>query len=118
MDYAESFRKNGVKDSKKTKSNLQEKRIAKMVGGRPTVMSGAVHFDKADVIAKDIKLRIECKRTDGVEIGLKKEWLKKLRNSCGANEIPALAIEISGEEWFLVRPEEFEYIKDQERRNK
>jgi Holliday junction resolvase len=90
-------------------SIIQERKLAKDLKGRTTIMSGALAKDKADITAG--KLRIECKRTDKESISIKKEWLIKLKNGTKLSEIPVVAIQIQDEDWFLVRPEEFKYIE-------
>jgi hypothetical protein len=113
--YALGFRMKleNFKDPKektiKEKSQKQERRVSKEVKGRPTINSGALYFDKADVRGKN--LRVECKRTDKQQIVLKKEWLLKLRAECNIKDIPVVNIEIGEESWYIVRKEEFEYIR-------
>ena len=98
-------------DTSKQKSKKQEVSLAKKLGGRTTFGSGSWGHDKTDVEVG--KFKIECKRTDKKSIILKKDWLIKLRKQAGAN-IPILHLEIQDERWFLVREEEFNYIKENE----
>jgi len=102
-------RKTQRKNELRNKSINQEQSVAKSIGGRVTLASGALSFDKADVVRKDLKLRIECKRTDKESIILKKSWLKKLIGNA-KNEIPMLNIEIQDENWYLIRKEEVGFI--------
>lgn len=74
------FRQHREVDKKPTRyySNIQEKNVAKAIGGRQTANSGATPYDKGDV--KDNKgWRLECKtRTSNSEqMTIKKEWLDK-----------------------------------------
>jgi len=96
------------KEGKKEKSIRQEKYVAKRYGGRTTIASGATPADKADV--RIDKVRVECKRTNGKQIAVKKEYLEKLERECLAHEIPVLNIQIEDSNWYLVRPSEFDYI--------
>lgn len=59
-------------------SNKQEKAVAKAVGGRKVINSGATSFDKGDVITADFL--IECKTTTATNkasFSIKQEWLTK-----------------------------------------
>jgi hypothetical protein len=92
----------------KTTANQKERKFANTYGGRTTVNSGASSWDKADIKIGDV--RVEHKHTLNDQLIIKKDWLIKLKNSCNINEFPALAIDISGEEWIMVRPQEFGFI--------
>lgn len=84
--------------------------FAKKHKGKQTILSGALAKNKCDVVFKGI--RLEHKQTDKESIVLKKEWLDKLENSCYLSEVPALAINIQGKTWILIRESEFDYIKE------
>ena len=58
-------------------SNLQEKKVAKAVGGKKVANSGATAFNKGDVTTDNIL--IECKTCcdDKKSFSIKKEWLEK-----------------------------------------
>lgn len=56
MSISSKFNKNT-----KVKSKKQEKRVAKCIGGKETVASGALYFQKADV--REDTWLVECKTT-------------------------------------------------------
>lgn len=60
-------------------SSVQEKRIAKKLGGIMTPNSGAGHFKKGDIQIPEAGLLIECKTcmTPKNSFSIKKEWLEK-----------------------------------------
>lgn len=60
-------------------SNLQEKKVAKNIGGNRSSNSGATSFQKGDVTTDDFL--IECKTCvqEKKSFSIKHEWLKKLR---------------------------------------
>ncbi len=93
------------------KSRKQEDRVASAVRGRRTLASGALAFDKGDVVSGNRRWRIECKRTDKDRITIKREWLVKIMKE-SRGRIPALNIQIGDVEFYLVRPDEFSYIYD------
>lgn len=59
-------------------SNDQEKSVAKSVKGRTTIASGALHFDKGDVVGSGF--RGECKVTRNKSYSLKLEELHKIKD--------------------------------------
>lgn len=95
--------------TERQKADVQEKRIAKVVGGRTTINSGALPFQKGDIEILEKRILIEAKRTDGKGIRILKSWLTKLRKQA-KERIPVMHIEIDGEEWYMVRKEEFYFI--------
>ncbi len=96
--------------TKKEKSQRQEKNVAKLVGGRATISSGSLHFDKADVVSKSF--RIECKRTDKEFLRIDKKWLTKIKKEALESKVlPAVNIEINGEMWFMIRVNEFDVLR-------
>lgn len=60
-------------------SKNQEVRVAKIVGGKRTLNSGATSFQKGDVETSDFL--IECKTSieEKKSFSIKHEWLKKLK---------------------------------------
>jgi len=105
MDEERFFRD----ETKKEKSDKQERKVAKETGGRKTINSGSLIFQKGDVEIPSKKVLIEAKRTDGKGMRIPKAWLTKLRKDA-KSKIPVMHIEIDGEEWYMVRREEFFYI--------
>lgn len=68
-------------------SSLQEKAIAKSLGGKRTSNSGATHFDKGDVtIGKEWLIEAKTCMTPKNSFSIKKDWLLKLKEeqyACG-----------------------------------
>ena len=60
-------------------SSVQEKRIAKKLGGTVTPNSGAGRWEKSDVKIQDANLFVECKTclTPKKSFSIKKEWIEK-----------------------------------------
>lgn len=81
--------------AKKKSSCKQEKRLAKILGGRRQPMSGALPGMKGDV--KTALLTVEAKQTAKKSIRITLEMLKKIEDeSIGSASIPAIAIELLG----------------------
>ena len=94
----------------RSKSNKQEKRLAKEFGGRTTAASGAGR-NKGDIDIK--RFKIEVKRSERGSLAIKKEWLLKIdEEAYGVGKNPALAIEIDGEEWVIIPKRVFMSIMD------
>ena len=95
----------------RSKSNKQEKRLAKEFGGRTTAASGAGR-NKGDIDIK--RFKIEVKRTDKQSLAIKKEWLVKIdEEAYGVGKDPALIIEIGGEEWDVIPKRIFKQISEE-----
>ena len=60
-------------------SSVQEKRVAKKLGGIITPNSGAGYFKKGDIQISEAGLLIECKTsmTPKKSFSIKKEWVEK-----------------------------------------
>lgn len=99
------------------KSKVQEKRLAKRLGGNRQKGSGALRHHKGDV--KTQELLMECKRTDKESMSIKKEWLAKItREALVSNKVPALAIEFGFDDplvetnWVAVPAKFFQELLD------
>lgn len=81
--------------AKKKSSGRQEKRLAKLLGGRKQPMSGALPGMKGDV--KTSLMTVEAKQTAKKSIRITLEMLKKIEDeSIGSASVPAIAIELLG----------------------
>ena len=60
-------------------SDKQEKELAKMFNGKPTVNSGGTKFGGGDVLTKDLFIEAKTTTTDRQSFPIKKEWLEKAR---------------------------------------
>ena len=67
------------KESTRYKSNQQEKRIAKAMGGRQVIGSGSTPFLKGDVIAGKLFIEAKTRVNPSKSIKVNKEWLEKAR---------------------------------------
>ena len=68
-----------MKDSTRAKSSIQEKRIAKAIGGRQVVGSGSTPFLKGDVIAGALFIEAKTKMNPSQSITVKKSWIDKAK---------------------------------------
>ena len=66
------------KNSTRYYSDMQEKEVAKMLGGNQTPNSGATGFVKGDVILDNLML-IECKTKtkESDKFSINREWIEK-----------------------------------------
>ncbi len=58
-------------------SNKQEKAVAKAIGGRQTVNSGATPFQKGDVIADEWLIECKTKTKNSKSFTIQEDWLLK-----------------------------------------
>ena len=58
-------------------SNRQEKKVAKVLGGKQQSNSGATPFYKGDIILDDWLLECKTSTTEKQSFTIKKEWLEK-----------------------------------------
>jgi hypothetical protein len=74
--------------------NKSEARLAKSLGARQTLASGALQHDKSDMkINGKRKIRIEAKSTIHNSMSVELAWLTKIRHEAAINgAIPALTI--------------------------
>ena len=73
----------------------QEKEIAKRIGGRITVASGAKQFEKGDARKKRV-VRVEAKTTKNRSFSVTTEMIQKIEDAAlGADEMPVLVIELN-----------------------
>lgn len=106
----------------KKKSQVQEKRIAKELGGKTQPGSGCFDHFKGDVKLDDYL--IEAKRTDKNSITVKAEWLSKIdHEAINVGKTPALVIEIGGmngfteNEWIAIPMSEFKKLLEKVEEN-
>lgn len=70
-------------------SSVQERRLAKKLGGYVIANSGAGKFNKSDIIIKEASLSVEAKTCmkDKASFSIKKEWLEKHKQEAFANRL-------------------------------
>lgn len=86
------------KGTTKYKSNLQEKRVAKELGGRRVIASGSLWFASSDV--RHDNLLVECKTTDKDYYSLSLATWEKIEKEAVRDglRIPVMCIDIKGGE--------------------
>ena len=95
----------GKTETRITKSQRQEKRVASKTWGRRQPASGALPGAKGDVRAEDFL--IECKRTDRKSIRVTQAWLEKIaKEAMEVGKHPALALTFNDmtydKDWIMV----------------
>lgn len=96
-----------MKTTTRAKSNEQEKRIAKAVGGRQVIGSGSTPFLKGDVVAGKLFIEAKTKMEPSKSISVKKEWLIKAKTQAYSTKKEDYALAVSFGE-----PKEYYLIED------
>lgn len=84
-----------AKNTTRAKSNQQEKRIAKAMGGKQVIGSGATPFLKGDVIVDKLFIEAKTKMEPSKSISVKREWLEKAKAQALATRKEDYALAIS-----------------------
>lgn len=93
------------KESTRHKSNQQEKRIAKAMGGRQVIGSGSTPFLKGDVIAGRLFIEAKTRAEPSKSISLKKEWIEKAKEQSYSTHKEDYAIAVSfgdGKDYYVI----------------
>ena len=96
-----------MKDSTRAKSSIQEKRIAKAMGGRQVVGSGSTPFLKGDVVVDKLFIEAKTKMNPSQSITVKKGWIDKAKEQSLAMRKEDYAIAVS-----FGDPKEYYLIED------
>lgn len=66
--------------------------------------SGAIWFDKSDVVSENFRIEAKTRMKESKSISLKKEWLDKIGNEAfETGKMPALAISFGdGRDYFVL----------------
>lgn len=96
-----------MKTSTRAKSNQQEKRIAKAMGGKQVIGSGSTPFLKGDVVAGKLFIEAKTKMVPSQQITVKKAWIEKAREQSLAMRKEDFAIAVS-----FGDPKEYYLIED------
>lgn len=97
-------------------SRRQEDSVAELIDGYVVPNSGAGHFQKGDVINKDISLLCECKTCvkEKNSFSIKKEWIVKNRNESFATRFSNQAIAFNfgpdQENYFVINERLMRYL--------
>lgn len=84
-----------MKNTTRAKSNQQEKRIAKAMGGKQVIGSGATPFLKGDVVVDKLFIEAKTKMEPSKSISVKREWLEKAKEQALATRKEDYALAIS-----------------------
>lgn len=93
------------KESTRYKSNQQEKRLAKGIGGKQVIGSGSTPFLKGDVITSELFIEAKTKVQSSKSISVKKEWLEKAKEQAYSMRKRDYAIAISfgdGKDYYII----------------
>lgn len=93
------------KESTRYKSNQQEKRIAKAMGGRQVIGSGSTPFLKGDVIAGKLFIEAKTRVNPSKSIKVNKEWLDKAREQAYSSRKEDYTVAISfgdGRDYYII----------------
>lgn len=87
-------------------SELQEKEIAKLVGGKTQANSGGTKFGGGDVLTKDFFIEAKTQTVDKSSFTIKREWIDKANEQCyeQGRAFPVLAFRFDpeGEDHFVI----------------
>lgn len=114
MSYLGRIAERKAKGNSRKISDRQEKQVAKRLGGRVHIASGALPMKKSDLSTSDFQ--IECKTTAAGSHSVKVDILAKVTlEASQRNRRPALSIRFEGEkdpnrDWILVRLCDFEEL--------
>jgi len=103
--------KKPIRNQIKKNSIKQEKKLAKDLGAKRTLQSGAQATSPADMIKGEYI--IESKATNKSSIALKKEWLDQLKQSpINYGKVPVLVVEFvkSQERYIILDEKDFKKI--------
>lgn len=100
-------------------SNKQEKKVAKLLGGKTTPNSGATAFSKGDVVTDLFLIECKTKTDNSASLKIKREWLIKLKEEAFAMHRPyyALAFDFGDDERHYIIDEKLfkcllEYVEE------
>lgn len=95
--------------SKRRRAGKRENRLAKELGGRTTVNSGAA-FHQNDVITDEVE--IEDKTTTKGSFTLKADYLLEVEQKCKVGKMPVLTVhfETTGEAYAVIKFADFKYL--------
>ena len=94
-------------------SNKQEKKVAKLVGGKQVSNSGATPFYKGDVVTKDWLFECKTKVRASHGMSVRKEWLEKNKEEAFAmgKQYSAVVIDFgSGDNYYIVDEQTFKKL--------
>lgn len=98
----------------RSKSNIQEKRIAsRFNGARQVIGSGSTPFLKGDVIVGKLFIEAKTKAKPSKQITIKKEWLEKAKEQSYSTHKEDYALALSfgdGKDYYVIEDSFFENL--------
>lgn len=114
-----SIQKTKNQNSTRYYSNIQEQKVAALLGGYQTSNSGASNFSKGDVICKEASLLVECKTCTANKdsFSIKKEWISKNKQEAKMSHLTNSIIAFnfgpdSKQNYFVIDEELAKYLID------
>ena len=99
------------KDSTRYHSDIQEKRIAKAMGGKQVIGSGSTPFLKGDVIAGKLFIEAKTRASPSKQITVKKKWLEKAKEQSYSTHKEDYALAVSfgeAKDYYVIEDSFFE----------
>ena len=97
-------------------SNRQEKKVAKVIGGKQTANSGATPFQKGDVTTDGWLIECKTTTTEKKTFSVKREWLEKNSEEAFAmgKHYSALCFDFgdNGKRYYVIDENTFKKIKE------
>jgi hypothetical protein len=94
-------------------SKKQETRLAKTLGGKRQLNSGATPFQKGDVVTELFAIEAKTSMTPKQSISIRKEWIDKIRREAFAMGKPYSVVAFDFGPRFLGNKETFYIIDEQ-----
>lgn len=94
-------------------SDKQEKRVAKLTGGRQTSNSGAPKFVAGDVVSGETLIECKTRTKPSNSMTIHKDWIKKNQEEAFATgkSHSAVAIDFGdGEQFFIIDERTFKFL--------
>lgn len=93
------------KESTRYQSNIQEKRVAKAMGGRQVIGSGSTPFLKGDVTTENLFIEAKTRMEPSKSIKVNKDWLVKAKEQAYSSRKEDYTVAISfgdGKDYYII----------------
>ncbi len=98
----------------KKASQIQEKYIAKLLGGKTSKSSGGGKFEGGDVLTKHFLIEAKTTMTPKQSFSIKKEWLEKAKEQSYEQDKDSYALafqfEPNGDNYFVITEKDMKYL--------
>lgn len=97
-------------------SNKQEKKVAKVVGGKQTLNSGATNFIKGDVLTDNVLIECKTCTEPRKQMSVKLDWIKKNEEEAFAMNKPYSAVAIDfgqGTNYYIINEKMFKRLMNE-----